>query len=176
MTLDRPVAPNPYDLLPAVPAFEVDQRRRRRRPAAGRRPGRGHGNTSPQLSWSGFPDDTKSFVVTCFDPDAPTPVGLLALGAVRHPGRGHLAGHRCRRRRRREAAARGVHVPQRRRLEGLHGRRSPGGRPGAPLLLRRARGPEETLGVDSDATPAVVSFNLAFKTAARAIIHGTYQH
>ena len=35
---------------------------------------------------------------------------------------------------------------------------------------------EETLGVDSDATPAVVSFNLAFKTAARAILHGTYQH
>jgi phosphatidylethanolamine-binding protein (PEBP) family uncharacterized protein len=35
---------------------------------------------------------------------------------------------------------------------------------------------EPTLGVDSDATPAVVSFNLAFKTAARAILHGTYQH
>ena len=35
---------------------------------------------------------------------------------------------------------------------------------------------EETLGVDSDATPAVVSFNLAFKTAGRAILHGTYQH
>ena len=35
---------------------------------------------------------------------------------------------------------------------------------------------EERLGVDSDASPAVVSFNLAFKTAARAILHGTYQH
>ena len=35
---------------------------------------------------------------------------------------------------------------------------------------------EETLGVDSDASPAVVSFNLAFKTAGRAILHGTYQH
>ena len=35
---------------------------------------------------------------------------------------------------------------------------------------------EEKLGVDSDASPAVVSFNLAFKTAARAILHGTYQH
>lgn len=34
----------------------------------------------------------------------------------------------------------------------------------------------EKRGVDSDATPAVVGFNLAFKTAARAILHGTYQH
>ena len=35
---------------------------------------------------------------------------------------------------------------------------------------------EETLGVDADATPAVVSFNLAFKTLGRAVLHGTYQH
>jgi phosphatidylethanolamine-binding protein (PEBP) family uncharacterized protein len=35
---------------------------------------------------------------------------------------------------------------------------------------------EEQLGVDADASPAVVSFNLAFKTAGRAILTGTYQH
>ncbi len=35
---------------------------------------------------------------------------------------------------------------------------------------------EESLGVDADASPAVVSFNLAFKTAGRAVLHGTYQH
>ena len=34
----------------------------------------------------------------------------------------------------------------------------------------------ESLGVDSDVSPAVVSFNLAFKTLARAILHGTYRH
>ena len=39
-----------------------------------------------------------------------------------------------------------------------------------------ARAKEESLGVDSDVSPAVVSFNLAFKTAGRAIVHGTYQH
>jgi phosphatidylethanolamine-binding protein (PEBP) family uncharacterized protein len=35
---------------------------------------------------------------------------------------------------------------------------------------------EETLGVDADASPAVVSFQLAFKTLARAVLVGTYQH
>jgi len=65
----RPYPPDPYQTLPAVPAFAVtsaDFEDGEQLPAA--HTGLG-GNVSPRLAWSGFPEATRSFLVTATDPD-----------------------------------------------------------------------------------------------------------
>src|SRR6476646_6305254 len=47
--------------------------------------GCGGENVSPQLSWRNAPKDTRGFVVTCFDPDAPTGSGFWHWVAVNLP-------------------------------------------------------------------------------------------
>jgi Raf kinase inhibitor-like YbhB/YbcL family protein len=173
MSLERPIAPNPYDYLPAVPSFTVtstdvtDGQPLKDDQVAE------HGNTSPQLTWEGAPEGTKSYVVTCFDPDAPTPSGFWHWNLVDLPAdvtsldTGAAAG---------DLPGKAFHVRNDAGEAGFTGAAPPqGDQPHRYFFVVHAVG-EDTLGVDADASNAVVSFNLAFKTLGRAILHGTYQH
>ncbi len=88
---DRPLAPNPYEGLPPSATFTVvSQDLSNNLPMPKLHTAEG-GSISPHLEWSGFPDQTESFFVSCFDPDAPHTIGLLALDGDRHPRLMHIS-------------------------------------------------------------------------------------
>jgi hypothetical protein len=110
--------------------------------------------------------------VTCFDPDAPTPSGFWHWVLVDLPAdvtsldadaaSGALPGNAFHvRNDAGEAAFMGAAPPR-------------GDMPHRYYFAVHAVS-EPSLGVDESATPAVVSFHLASKTLARAVIHGTCQ-
>src|SRR6185369_8197187 len=77
--LDRGTPPDPFDVLPVRPSFDVtstDLVDGAALPLAQVHPSAGGTGVSPQLAWSGFPAQTESFAVTCYDPDAPTGSGF----------------------------------------------------------------------------------------------------
>ncbi|MGH3438393.1 MAG: YbhB/YbcL family Raf kinase inhibitor-like protein [Sciscionella sp.] len=174
MSLERPVPPDPYSLLPPVPSFPVssnDVADARALAAAHTADG---GSTSPQLSWSGFPEETSSFTVTCFDPDAPTPSGFWHWGVVNLPASvtelatGAGTGNE-------QLTAPAFHARNDAGSFDFTGAAPPPGDfPHRYYFVVHAVDVEQ-LGVDASASLAVVSFNLAFHTLARAVITPTFQ-
>jgi Raf kinase inhibitor-like YbhB/YbcL family protein len=175
MSLDRPVTPDPYPLLPATASFTVTSDDVTDGAPLKDDQVNAAGDTSPQLSWSGAPEGTKSFVVTCFDPDAPIVSGFWHWVVVDIPAdvtslaAGAGAGDDT-------LPAGAFHVRNDGGGLNFMGAAPPqGDQPHRYFFVVHAVG-EEKLGVDDSASPAVVGFNLAFKTLGRAIVHGTYQH
>lgn len=173
MSLDRPVHPDPYTLLPAVASFTVTSDDVTDGQPLGAGQIAAEGNTSPQLAWSDVPEGTKSFTVTCFDPDAPTPSGFWHWVLVDLPAdvRELPAG----------AASLPLpdgafHVRNDVGDAGFLGAAPPKGDQVHRYYFVVHAVSEPTLGVDANATPAQVSFTLAMKSLGRAIIHGTYRH
>jgi Raf kinase inhibitor-like YbhB/YbcL family protein len=173
MSLERAVAPDPYDILPPVPAFTLNSS-----DIADGRPldelyahtSVGGKNLSPQLSWSGFPAETKGFVVTCFDPDAPTGSGFWHWVAVNLPvavtelDRGA------------DPLPEGAFTVRNDYGDTGYGGAAPppGDRVHRYVFAVHALDVDR-LEVGADATPAYVGFNLAFHTLARATLRATYQ-
>jgi Raf kinase inhibitor-like YbhB/YbcL family protein len=176
MSLERGTAPDPFDILPAKPTFELTSNdfsegqpldKRHAHDSAG------GDNASPHLRWSGFPAETKSFAVTCFDPDAPTGSGFwhwvlaglpadtteLLTDAARS---GPLPGG-------------AFHARNDYGQAGYGGCAPPEGDVVHRYVFAVHALDVADLGLDSSATPAYVGFNLTFHTLARGILRGTYQ-
>jgi len=133
-------------------------------------------NRSPQLAWSGAPEGTKSFALTCFDPDAPTGSGFWHWVVANIPATVTELGL--------DAGARsGGNLPsgaiQVRNDTGAPGYAGPcppqGDHPHRYVFTIFAVGVEQ-LQVSAETTPAVVGFQLHFNTLAQASLIGLFKH
>lgn len=131
------------------------------------------GNRSPQLSWSGAPEGTRSFAITCFDPDAPTGSGFWHWTVANIPADVTALAE----------GASSAGLPNA-AVEGRTDFGPPGFGGAAPPL---GHGPHryiftvfavdaERLDVTPDSSGAIFGFNLHFHTLARASITGIYEN
>lgn len=169
----RPQAPNPYDLLPAPATFALrsdDLVDGDTMPTAHVASG---GNLSPHLAWEGFPQETQSFVVNMFDPDAPTPSGwwhwtivdLSSDVTELHQGAGTSD---------LELDGAAFHVPADHGDANYFGAAPPAGDRTHRYIFAVHALDVDSLGIDDEATPAEVAFHLAMHTIARATLTVTY--
>jgi Raf kinase inhibitor-like YbhB/YbcL family protein len=129
-------------------------------------------NISPALSWAGAPEGTRSFALTCFDPDAPTGSGFWHWVVVNiPPDTGSLA-----------AGASGGGLPagalETRTDFGTPGYGGPcppeGDHPHRYLFTLHAVG-LDALSVDADTSAAVVGFYLHFNCLEKASLMGLFK-
>ena len=175
--LKRPVAPDPYDLLPPVPSFTLDSDDMEDGQPLGlefAHSSAGGANLSPQLRWSGYPSSARGFVVTVYDPDAPpTGCGFWHWVLVNLPASTTELP--------RGAGSADARLPSGAfHVRNDFGERSyggaappPGDRPHRYVFAVHALDTQE-LEVDENATPAYVGFNLTFHAVARATMRPTY--
>src|ERR1700754_2622640 len=169
---------NTYDHLPKLPSFTLtsesftDGGEWSNAQVSGIM-GAGGEDVGPQLSWSGFPEETKSFAVTVYDPDAPTLSGFWHWAVANLPasvtelpdgaGDGNeLPGH----------AVTLVNDAGMRRYVGAAP--PPGHGPHRYYVAVHAVD-VDALDLSEDASPAFLGFNLFQHAIARAVIYGTYE-
>ncbi len=167
--------PLPYEFLPEVPSFvvrstDIADGEAMSRPQLSEVFGAGGQDISPQLSWSGFPAETKSFAVTCYDPDAPTGSGFwhwataditpdvteLPTGAGRPDSP--------------DLPASAIALRGDAGVAGFVGAAPPVGHGPHRYVFAVHAADVEQLGLDQASTPAMLGFSLFSHTLARAVI------
>lgn len=171
--------PLPYDFLPSVPSLTVtsnDFSDGQELPNANRADimGMTGENLSPHLRWSGAPDETQSYAVTLFDPDAPTGSGfwhwvLFDIPAsVNEIPQGVGSGSM-------EGLPKGAkHARNDTGALGYIGAAPPPGHGDHRYVFAVHAVSISQLGLDETATPAFVGFTLTFNTVARGLLIATY--
>jgi Raf kinase inhibitor-like YbhB/YbcL family protein len=177
---DRPTAPSPYDFLPQVPGFTVTSTDVRDgevlpTPHVSGVMGAGGKDLSPQLTWSGFPEGTRSFAVTVFDPDAPTASGFWHWAVANIPASVTELPSGAGDRNSSSLPEGAVQLRNDGGFAGYVGAAPPAGHgPHRYFVVVHAVDTEQ-LDVTPDASPAVLGFNLFFHTLARATLVVTYE-
>lgn len=123
---------------------------------------------SPQLSWSGFPEGTKSFVLTCFDPDAPVPSGFWHWTVSNIPADVTSIDTGA------DAPAGALTHRNDAGVAGFLGAAPPAGHGPHRYIFCVTAVDVEKLDIDENATPAVVNFNLLGHGLGRAFLTVTY--
>lgn len=183
MTQSRraPFAYNPYDFLPEVPTFTLTSTGvRDGEPLPVRFASKAFGvsggeELSPQLSWSGFPAETKSFALTCYDPDAPTAAGFwhwavadIPVEVTELPEGAGAAGST-------DMPSRAVVLANSAGFPGYVGSGPPQGHGAHRYFFVVHAVDVESLGIDANTTATVLGFNLHFHTLARAYLVPTFE-
>ncbi|MFJ6504721.1 YbhB/YbcL family Raf kinase inhibitor-like protein [Streptomyces sp. NPDC091879] len=128
---------------------------------------------SPQLSWSGAPNGTKSYAVTIYDPDAPTGSGFWHWAVADIPatvtelseGAGDDTGSQL---------PKGVYqLPNDARVPHYIGAAPPAGHGQHRYFIVVHALDIPGTGVPADATPAVLGFTMAGHTLGRAVLIAT---
>ncbi|MCW2602668.1 MAG: hypothetical protein JWN61_803 [Pseudonocardiales bacterium] len=176
MTFDRPVAPDPYSLLPVVPRFPLRSADVTDGSVLAKtfvHTSVGGENLSPALEWSGAPEQTRGFLVTCFDPDAPTESGFWHWVAVGIPA-GTTSLARGAGKRDDALPAGAFHVRNDMGRSQYDGSAPPAGDRAHRYFFAVHALDTDDLGVTAGATPAVVAFTAGFHVIARGVIVPTF--
>jgi Raf kinase inhibitor-like YbhB/YbcL family protein len=170
---------NPYAALPNLPVFtvtsaDITEGAPLQLDQVSALGGAGGKDVSPQLSWSGFPAETKSFTITLYDPDAPTASGFWHWVVANIPATTTSL--------ERGAGSAGGTLPAGaltlRNDAGLHeytGAFPPAGHGYHRYFLVVHAIGVERLAVDETASPAYLGFNIFLNGIGRATLIGTHE-